>query len=80
MTFITIMLNLVVILDLEVEQMNVKIVFFHDDLEEENCMKQPDSFQVERKKDYRYRLSKYLLFANNQSALILRDHFTTSNK
>jgi hypothetical protein len=49
MSSIRTVLSLVAILDLEVEQMNVKITFLYGDLEEEIYMKQSDGFQVKCK-------------------------------
>lgn len=60
MSSIRIVLSLTSTLDLEVEQMDVKTVFLHGDLEEEIYMKQPDGFYVEGKKDYVCRLRKNL--------------------
>jgi hypothetical protein len=37
-------------LDIEIEKMDVKIVFLHGDLEEEIYMKQPKGFAVKGKK------------------------------
>jgi len=53
-------LSLVVTLDLEVEQMEVKKTFLHGNLEEEIYMKQPDGFLVEGMEDYVCRLRKSL--------------------
>jgi len=53
-------LSLVASLNLEIEQMNVKIVFLYGDLEEEIYMEQPEGFQVKRKEDYVCRLKKSL--------------------
>ena len=60
MSSIIIVLSWTSTLDLEVEQMDVKTVFLHGDLEEEIYMKQPDGFYVEGKKDYVCRLRKSL--------------------
>jgi len=49
MSSIRIVLSLTSTLDLEVKQMDVKIVFLHGYLEEETNMKQPDGFHVEGK-------------------------------
>ena len=51
MSSIRIVLSLTSTLDLEVEQMDVKTVFLHGDLEEEIYMKKPDVFHVEGKED-----------------------------
>ncbi|CAJ2645756.1 unnamed protein product [Trifolium pratense] len=60
MSSIRTVLGLAATLDLEVEQMDVKTVFLHGDLEEEIYMKQPDGFQVKGKEDYVCRLRKSL--------------------
>jgi ATP-binding cassette subfamily B (MDR/TAP) protein 1 len=49
MSSIRIVLSLVGTLDLEVEQMDVKMAFLHGDLEEDIYMKQPYGFQVKGK-------------------------------
>ena len=49
MSSIRTVLSLASTLDLEVEQMDVKIVFLPRYLEEETNMKQPDGFHVEGK-------------------------------
>lgn len=49
MPSIRIVLSLDATLDLEVEQMDVKMTFLHGDLEEEIYNKQPDDFQVKGK-------------------------------
>ena len=36
-------------MDLEVEQLDVKITFLHDDLEEENYIEQPEGFKARTK-------------------------------
>jgi hypothetical protein len=41
---------LAAMLDIEIEKMDVKIVFLHGDLEEEIYMKQPKGFAVKGKK------------------------------
>jgi len=48
---IRIVLSFASTLDLEVEEMDVKIAFLHGDLEEEIYMKKPDVFHVEGKED-----------------------------
>eukprot|EP00253_Pinus_taeda_P034539 PITA_34539 len=45
-TCIKLLLSVVVAFDFEVEQMDVKIIFLHGDLEEEIYMKQPEGFVV----------------------------------
>jgi hypothetical protein len=46
--------------DLEVEQMDVKTMFLHGDLEEEIYMKQPKGFIVKGKKELVCKLKKSL--------------------
>ena len=58
MSSIRTVLSLAATLDLEVEKMDVKTAFLHDDLEEEIYMKQLDEFHVEGKEDYVCRLRK----------------------
>jgi len=60
MSSICVILDLVVTLDLEIEQMNVKIAFLHGDLEEEIYMEQPESFKVKGKDNYVCKLKKSL--------------------
>ena len=49
MSSIQIFLGLVTSLDLELEQLDVKTAFLHDDLEEEIYMVQPEGFKVKEK-------------------------------
>lgn len=60
MSSIRTVLSLTDTLDLDVEQMDVKMEFLHGDLEEEIYMKQPDGFQVKGKEDHVCRLRKSL--------------------
>ena len=53
-------LSLAATFDLEVEQMEVKIVFLHEDLDEEIYMKQPEGFIVKGKKELVCKLKKPL--------------------
>ncbi|KAJ9566889.1 hypothetical protein OSB04_002855 [Centaurea solstitialis] len=57
---IQVILGLADILDLEVEQMDVKMVFLHGDLDKEIYIEQPEGFQVKGKEDYLCRLQKSL--------------------
>ena len=57
---IRVVLGLIASLDLEVEQMDVKTAFLHDDLDKEIYMEQPEVFQVKGKEDYVCRLQKSL--------------------
>eukprot|EP00253_Pinus_taeda_P036357 PITA_36357 len=50
-TSIRFILSVVVAFDIEVEQMDVKTTFLHEDLEEEIYMKQPEGFAVKGKKE-----------------------------
>ena len=49
MSSIRVVLGLVVSLNLEIEQLNVKTTFLHDDLEEKIYMEQPEGFNVKGK-------------------------------
>lgn len=60
MSSIRVVLGLAAILDLEVEQMDVKTAFLHGNLEEEIYMEQPEGFKVKGKEDYVCRLKKSL--------------------
>ena len=57
---IRVILGLAASLDLEVEQMDVKTVFLHGDLDKKIYMEQPESFQVKSKEDYVRKLQKSL--------------------
>jgi len=60
MSSIRVVLGLAASLDLKIEQMDVKTVFLHGDLEEEIYMEQPEGFKVKGKEDYVCRLKKSL--------------------
>lgn len=60
MSSIQIVLGLAASLDLEVEQMDVKTTFLHDDLEEDIYMEQPEVFQVKGKENLVCKLKKSL--------------------
>ncbi|GMI67404.1 hypothetical protein HRI_000409700 [Hibiscus trionum] len=60
MSSIRTILSLAACYNLEVEQMDVKTVFLHDDLEEELYMEQPEGFVAQGKEDYVCRLKKSL--------------------
>jgi hypothetical protein len=51
LTSIKVLMSLVVVFDLEIEKIDVNIVFLHGDLEEEIYMKQPEGFVVKEKKE-----------------------------
>jgi hypothetical protein len=53
-------LSLATTFDLEVEQMDVKTMFLHEDLDEEIYMKQPKGFTVKGKKELVCKLKKSL--------------------
>ena len=60
MSFIRVVLGLAASLDLEIEHMDVKTAFLHDDLDKEIYMEQPEGFIVKGKKDYVCKLKKSL--------------------
>ena len=60
MTSIRFLLSIAATFDLEVEQMDVKTVFLHGDLNEEIYMKQPEGFPVKGKKELVCKLKKSL--------------------
>jgi Reverse transcriptase (RNA-dependent DNA polymerase) len=60
MTSIRVVLGLVADLDLELEQLDVKIAFLHGDLEEEIYMVQPEGFEVKGKYNMVCKLKKSL--------------------
>jgi Reverse transcriptase (RNA-dependent DNA polymerase) len=47
---IWVLFSLVAMKDLELEQLDVKTVFLHGDLEEQIYMKQPEGFEITRKR------------------------------
>ena len=57
---IRILLALVAQLNLELAQLDVKIVFLHNDLKEEIYMTQPEGYKVAGKEDWVCKLSKSL--------------------
>ncbi|KAI3692795.1 hypothetical protein L6452_32618 [Arctium lappa] len=59
-TSIRVLLALVAILDLELEQLDVKTAFLHGDLEETIYMKQPEGFISDNKPDWVCKLKKSL--------------------
>jgi Reverse transcriptase (RNA-dependent DNA polymerase) len=60
MTSIRAVLGLVAGLDLELEQLDIKIVFLYGDLEEEIYMVQLEGFEVKRKDNMVCKLKKSL--------------------
>ena len=61
MTSIRFLLSLAAAFDLEVEQMDVKTMFLHGDLNEEIYMKQPKGFSIKSKKELFYKLKNPFL-------------------
>ena len=61
MSSIRVFLGLVVSLDLELEQLDVKTAFLHGDLKEEIYMDQPEGFKVKGKEHMICKLKKSLL-------------------
>ena len=61
MSSIRIVLRLAAALDLEGEQLDVKIVFLHSELEEEIYMEQPQGFKEKGKENLVFRLKKSLM-------------------
>ena len=59
-TSIRLLLSVAAAFDFEIEQMDVKTSFLHEDLEEEIYMKQPEGFMVKGKKELVCRLKKSL--------------------
>ena len=60
MSSIRVVLGMATIMDLKVEQMNVKSTFLHSDLEEEIYMLQPEGFGVKGKENFVCKLKKTL--------------------
>ena len=60
MSSIQVILGLTTSLDLELEQLDVKIAFLHSDLEEEIYMNQSEGFEVQSKEHIVCRLKKSL--------------------
>ena len=60
MTSIRFLLSLAATFDLELEKMDVKIMFLHKDIDEEIYMKQPEAFIVKGKKELVCKLNKSL--------------------
>ena len=64
LTSIRVLMSLVVAFDMEIEQMDVKTMFLHRDLEEEIYMKQPKGFVARGKKDLVCKLKRSLYGLN----------------
>ena len=60
MTSIKTILSLVAVEDLNLEQLDVKTIFHHGDLEEEIYMQQPQGYEVKGKENLVNRLKKSL--------------------
>ncbi|KAL6323545.1 hypothetical protein AAG906_039125 [Vitis piasezkii] len=60
MSSIRVVLGLAASLDLEIQQMDVKIAFLHGDLDKEIYMEQPEGFVLKGKEDYVCKLKKSL--------------------
>ncbi|WZZ37770.1 hypothetical protein YC2023_034029 [Brassica napus] len=60
MSSIRVVLGLAAVLDLEIEQLDVKMAFLHGELEEEIYMEQPEGFKVPGKEELVCRLRKSL--------------------
>ena len=60
MTSIRTILSIVVVEDLHLEQLDVKTIFLHGDLEEEIYMQQPQGYEVKGKDKLVCRLKKIL--------------------
>ena len=76
MISIRFLLSLATTFDLEVEQMDVKTVFLHGDLNEEIYMKQPEGFSVKGKKELVCKL-KRSLYGLKQSPRMWYQKFDT---
>jgi len=57
---IRVLLAMVCVLDMELEQLDVKTTFLHGELDEQIYMSQLEGFSVSRKKDYVCLLKKSL--------------------
>ena len=58
MSSIRVVLGLVTSLNLEIEQLDVKTTFLHDDLEEEIYIEQPEGFSIKGKEELVCKLKK----------------------
>jgi hypothetical protein len=76
LTSLTFILSIVVAFNLEVEQMDVKTIFLHGDLEEEIYMKEPKGFIVKGKKEMVCNLKKSL-YGLKQSPRMWYQNFDT---
>ena len=76
LTTIRFLLSLDATIDLEVEQMDVKTMFLHGDLDEEIYMKQPEGFTIKDKKELVCKLKKSL-YGLKQSPRMRYQKFNT---
>ena len=60
LTSIRVLMSLATTFELEIEKMDVKTTFLHDDLEEEIYMKQPEGFIIKGKEELVCKLKKYV--------------------
>ena len=60
LTSIRVVLGLVVIMNLELQQLDVKTAFLHGDLDEEIYMQQPEGYEIQGKENLVCRLKKSL--------------------
>ena len=60
MSSVRVVLGMAAIMDLEIEQLDVKTAFLHGDLEEEIYMEQPEGFKVAKKEHLVCKLNKSL--------------------
>ena len=78
---IRILLAMVTLLDIELEQMDIKIAFLHDNFEKEILMSRPEDFKAKGHKDYGCLLYKFLYGLKQSPKQWHRrfDHFMISN-
>ena len=69
-TSIRLLLSVAATFDFEVEQMDVKRAFLHEDLEEEICMKQPEGFAVKGKTELVCKLKKSMCGLNTNDVVL----------
>ena len=71
MTTILAILGLVAAYDLELEQLDVKMTFFHGDLNQEIYMMQPEGFIKHGKENLYYRLTNKLVWSKASSKVVV---------